>query len=50
MTKILSEFFRTHELGDFQKADFAKEISKNLKYKTDLTDEIVKIIELIKAF
>lgn len=48
MTKILADFFRLHELGDFQKADFAKELAENLKYDTDLTDEIVEIVEKIK--
>ena len=48
MTRILSEFYRIHELGDFQKADFAKDLSQNLKYKTDLTEEITEIIDKIK--
>ena len=48
MTKVLSEFFRIHELGDFQKAEFAKELASNLKYATDLTEEIKEIIEGIK--
>lgn len=49
MTKILTEFFRLNNLGDFQKADFAKELGENLKYNTDLTDEILLIIDKIKA-
>lgn len=48
MTKILAEFYRLHKLGDFQKADFAKELAQNLKYDTDLTEEILQIIEQIK--
>lgn len=48
MTKTLSEFYRLHELGDFQKADFAKELAQNLKYETDLTDEIKQIVDRIK--
>lgn len=48
MTKTLSEFYRINNLGDFQKADFAKELAKNLKYKTDLTDEIFEIIKNLK--
>lgn len=48
MTKTLAEFFRLNNLGDFQKADFAKELAENLKYDTDLTDEIKEIIERIK--
>ena len=48
MTKILSEYFRINNLGDFQKVEFAKEILKNIKSGTDLTDEIKSIIEEIK--
>lgn len=48
MTKILTEFYRINELGDFQKADFAKAMSETLKYKTDLTDEIMVIISEIE--
>lgn len=48
MTKVLAEFFRLNNLGDFQKADFAKELGENLKYETDLTEEIVQIVEKIK--
>lgn len=48
MTKILAEFYRVHELGDFQKADFAKELACNLRYQTDLTEEIIEIINEIK--
>ncbi len=48
MTKILSDFFRVHELGDFQKADFAKELAQNVKYDTDLTEEILLIVDEIK--
>ena len=48
MTKTLTEFFRTHELGDFQKAEFAKELANTIKYPSDLTDEILEIIEAIK--
>lgn len=48
MTFALSEFYRVNKLGDFQKAEFAKELAINLKYKTDLTEEIMFIIEKIK--
>lgn len=48
MTKTLADFFRKHELGDFQKAEFAKELANSLKYSTDLTNEIIEIIESIK--
>lgn len=49
MTKILAEFFRLNNLGDFQKSDFAKELAANLKYETDLTAEIIQIIQKIKT-
>lgn len=49
MTRILSEFFRIHELGDFQKAEFAKELADNLKYKTDLTEETEQILLQIQT-
>lgn len=48
MTKTLTEFYRLHELGDFQKSDFARELAENVKYDTDLTDEILQIIDKIK--
>ena len=48
MTKTLTDFFRTHELGDFQKAEFAKELATTIKYTSDLTDEILEIIKEIK--
>lgn len=44
MTKTLTNFYRLHELGDYQKADFAKELAQNIKYETDLTEEIKQII------
>ena len=50
MTKILADFYRIHELGDFQKADFAKEVAETLKYDTDLTEELLNIVEQIKHF
>ncbi len=48
MTKILSEYYRINNLGDFQKADFAKEIYKNIKSDKDLTPEIAYIVEEVK--
>ena len=48
MTKTLTDFYRIHELGDYQKADFAKELAQNIKYTTDLTEEIIQIISEIK--
>ncbi len=49
MTKKLADFYRINNLGDYQKADFAKQIHENLSYDTDLTDEILLIINKIKA-
>ena len=48
MTKILTEFFRKKQLGDYQKADFAKQVYKNIKTKSDLSSEIKDIIEAVK--
>ena len=48
MTKILADYFRINNLGDFQKAEFAKEILKNIKGEADLTEEIRAIIAEIK--
>lgn len=49
MTKTLAEFYRINNLGDYQKADFAKQIHENLKYETDLTEEVLQIIDKIKT-
>ena len=48
MTKILADYFRINNLGDFQKAEFAKEVLKNIKGEADLTEEIRAIIAEIK--
>ena len=48
MTKILTEFFRINNLGDYQKADFAKKVFENTKTQKDLTQEIVDIVYQIK--
>lgn len=48
MTKTLCEYFRVNNLGDYQKADFAKEIARNIRSKTDLTEEISAIVEEIR--
>lgn len=46
MTKVLCEYFRINNLGDFQKADFAKEISQNIN-ECDLTQELIGIVDEI---
>ena len=48
MTKVLCEYFRENQLGDFQKSDFAKEVYANVNSANDLTDEIKEIIDKIK--
>ncbi len=47
MCDNLQYIYRTMQLGEFKKAKFAKIISKNIKYKTDLTQEIKSIISCI---
>ena len=47
--KNLEEIYREKGLEDFKKADFAHLISKNAKSKEDLSEEIIKIIEELKA-
>lgn len=49
MTKTLSDYYRENQLGDYQKADFAKQLHSNINGKNDLTEEIVDIIESIKS-
>lgn len=49
MTKVLCEYFRINNLGDFQKAEFAKEIAQNIKSKSDLMPEIIEIIDEIET-
>ena len=47
MTKTLADYYRENRLGDFQKADFAKQIYENLHSKKDLSDEIAAIVDMI---
>jgi predicted ATP-dependent endonuclease of OLD family len=47
MVKTLTYFYRIHELGDFQKSEFARELANNLKYDTDITQEIQALINSI---
>ena len=49
MCKILSDLYKTRGLGEFQKAQFAKAVAENIKYKTDASDEIIEIINKIKS-
>ncbi len=47
MCENIEYFFRTRHLGEFKKSKFAKLISENIKYKTDITEEINKILSKI---
>lgn len=47
-TKILEDFFKTHGLHDFKKAEFARIIKKYLKDNSYATPEIRMIIEELK--
>ena len=44
MCENLEHLYRTRQLGEFKKAKFAKIISQNICYKTDITDEIKNLI------
>ena len=44
MCENIENFYKTRHLGEFKKAKLSKIIAKNIKYDTDLTDEIKKII------
>ena len=41
----LEEFYRTRNLGEFKKALFAKLLSENIKYPTDVSEDIRKLID-----
>ena len=49
MVKNLEEIYKEKGLEAFKKADFAHLISKNVKTKSDLSSEIIKIIDELKA-
>lgn len=49
MVKNLEEIYKEKGLEDFKKADFAHLISENIKTKSDLSNEIIKIIDELKA-
>ena len=44
---FLEEFFRSRQLGEFKKAKFAKLLSNNVKYKSDISDDIKILIDNI---
>ncbi len=47
MCSNIEYFYRTRKLGEFKKSKFSKLISENIKYNTDITDEIQKLINQI---
>ena len=47
MCNNITNFYRTRKLGEFKKSKFAKIIAQNIKYNTDITEEIKKIINEI---
>lgn len=44
MCDNIENFYRTRHLGEFKKSKLSKIIAKNIKYDTDITNEIRKII------
>ncbi len=47
--KILEEIFKTRGLHEFKKAEFANLVKINIKDKSDLSDEIIRILDKIHA-
>lgn len=47
--KILEEIFKTRGLHEFKKAEFANLVKINIQNKSDLSDEIIRILEKITA-
>ena len=47
--KILEEIFKNRGLHEFKKSEFANLIKINIKSKEDLSDEIIKILEILQA-
>lgn len=44
MCENLEEFYKTRHLGEFKKSKLSKIIAENIKYDTDITEEIKNII------
>lgn len=44
MCENIENFYRTRHLGEFKKSKLSKIIAKNIKYNTDITNEIREII------
>ncbi len=49
MCQNISNIYKSRQIGEFQKAHFAKIIAECIKYKTDISPEIEKIILEIKS-
>ena len=47
MCMSLEEYYRTRNLGEFKKAQFAKLLKENLKYETDISSDIKELINEI---
>ncbi len=45
MCKSLEEYYRIRNLGEFKKAQFAKLLAENIKYPSDISEDIKKLIE-----
>lgn len=45
MCKSLEEYYRIRNLGEFKKAQFAKLLAENIKYTSDISEDIKKLIE-----
>ena len=45
MCANLEEYYRTRNLGEFKKAQFAKLLSENIKYQTDVSQDIRNLID-----
>ncbi len=44
MCENIENFYRTRHLGEFKKSKLSKILAQNIKYKTDITEEIKNII------
>lgn len=49
MVKTLEELFKERCLHEFKKADFAQRVKSQVKYKSDISDEVKNIILKIKT-
>ena len=46
--KILDEIFKTKGLQEFKKAEFAKLIRESIQYDSDVSSEIIAIVDEIR--